>query len=104
MENLRNWIDFRLVGSKQDYLKWTLKPSCLSQEIFDNDLVAIRKSKVTLTLNEPAYVWMCILNLSKVLSINFNSIMITLKISMVISQDYYLQTLIQNSKLLVNGQ
>ena len=33
----------------------------------DNDLVAIRKSKVTLKLNKPAYVEMCILDLCKVL-------------------------------------
>ena len=28
----------------------------MSPKIFDNDLVAIRKSKVTLTVNKPAYV------------------------------------------------
>ena len=39
----------------------------MSQKIFDNDLVAIRKSKVTLTLNKSAYIDMCILDLSKVL-------------------------------------
>ena len=38
----------------------------MSQKI-DNDLVAIRKSKVTLKLNKPAYVEMCILDLCKVL-------------------------------------
>ena len=43
-------IDLRLVKNKKDYLKWTLKPSYMSQEIFGNDLVAICKSKVALTL------------------------------------------------------
>ena len=38
----------------------------MSQKIFDNNLVTIRKSKVTLTLNKPAYVGMKILHLSKV--------------------------------------
>ena len=28
-------------------------------KIFDNDLVAIRKNKVTLTLSKPVYVGMC---------------------------------------------
>ena len=37
----------------------------MSQKIFDNDLVAIHKSKVTLTLNKPANVGMCMLDLSK---------------------------------------
>ena len=36
----------------------------MSQEIFDDDLVAIRKIEVTLTLNKPAYVEMGILDLT----------------------------------------
>ena len=48
-------------------LKWTSKPSIMSHKIFDNDLAAIRKNKVTLTLNKPVYNGMCILELSKVL-------------------------------------
>ena len=56
MENLRNRIHVRLISSKKDYLKWTLKVSYVSPKIFDNDLVVIRKYKVTLKLNKPAYV------------------------------------------------
>ena len=40
--------------------------------MFDNDLVAIRKSKVILTLNKPAYIGMCILKLSKVFMYEFH--------------------------------
>ena len=43
----------------------------MSNIIFDNDLVAIRQSKVTLILNQPAYVRICILDLSKVLMYEF---------------------------------
>ena len=71
-ENLRNRIDVKLVSNKKDYLKLTSKPSYMSQKIFDDDLVAIRKNKVTLTLNKPAYVGMCILNLYKVLMYKFH--------------------------------
>ena len=39
----------------------------MSHEILDNNLVAICQNKITLTFNKPAYVGMCILNLSKVL-------------------------------------
>ena len=39
----------------------------MSHKIFENDLVAIRKSKVTWTLNRPGHIGMCILELSKVL-------------------------------------
>ena len=37
-----------------------IKTKIYAIKIFDNDLVAIRKSKVTFTLNKPAYVRMCI--------------------------------------------
>ena len=67
MNNLRNRIDVRLVSNKKDYSKWTSKPSYMSHKIFDNVLLAIPRCKVTLTLNKPVYVGMCILNLSKVL-------------------------------------
>ena len=40
--------------------------------MFDNELVAIRKNKVTITLNKPAYVWIYILDLSKVLMYKFS--------------------------------
>ena len=49
MEKLRKRIDVKLVNNKKDYLKWKSKPSYMSHSIFDNDLVAIRKSKITLT-------------------------------------------------------
>ena len=67
MENLRNRINVKLVGYKKDYLKWASKRSYISHKKFDNDLVAIRKIKVTLTLNRPTYIGICILELSKVL-------------------------------------
>ena len=51
MENLRNRIDVKLVSNKKDYLKWESKPSYMSHKIFDNELVAIRKNNVALTLN-----------------------------------------------------
>ena len=81
MENLRNRIDVRLVSNKNRKpltiitkssisdvaavldppLKCTSKPRYMSQKLFDNDLVAIPKSKVTLKLNEPVYTGICIL-------------------------------------------
>ena len=52
MENVRNKIYVRLVISKKDYLKRTSKPSYMSRKIFDNNLVAIRKSKPAIKLNK----------------------------------------------------
>ena len=71
MENVINGIVVKLVHD-ENYMKWTSKPGYMSQNIFDKNLVAVRKSKVTLTLNKPAYVGMCILDLSKVLMYEFH--------------------------------
>ena len=73
MENLRNRIDVNLVSNnnKKRQFKITSKPSYMPHKIFDNELVAIRKNRVTLTLNKPAYNGMCILGLSKGLYIKY---------------------------------
>ena len=44
----------------------------MPHKIFDNNLVAINKSKLALKLNKPAYIEMCILELSKVLRYEFH--------------------------------
>ena len=44
----------------------------MSHKISDNNLVVISKSKLALKLNEPAYVGICILELSKVLLYQFH--------------------------------
>ena len=62
---MNNRINVRLVSNKKGFLEWASEPSYMSQKIFDNDVVLICKSKVTLTLNKPAYVGMCTLDLSK---------------------------------------
>ena len=92
MENLKNRIDVRLVNNKNDYLKCTSKPSYMSHKIFDNNLVVIRKSKVVLKINKPAYIGMCILEVSKILMYEFHYDYI--KLNMITNQYYYSQTLI----------
>ena len=72
MENLRNRINVKLVKNKKDYLKCTSKPSYMSHKIFENNLGAIRRGKVVLKLNKPAYIGMCILELRKVLMYTFH--------------------------------
>ena len=72
MENLRNGIDVKLEHNGKDYLKCTLKPSCMFREIFHNSLVAIRGSKLALKLSKPAYIETCILDLSKVMMYEFH--------------------------------
>ena len=67
LKNVRNRIDVRLVSNKRNYLKWLSKRRYLFQKIFNNDLVDMYKSNVTLKLKKLAYVGMCKLDLSKVL-------------------------------------
>ena len=73
----------------------------MSNKIFDNNLVVIRKSKLPLKLNKPAYSGMSILELSKVILEYTNSIMIVLKINMTTDQSYYSQanSLIYQNKI-----
>ena len=40
---------------QKNYLKSTSKPSYMSQKIFDNDLVAISKSKLILNFNKACW-------------------------------------------------
>ena len=72
MENLRKRQDIKLVTDEEKLLKWASKPSFISSKIFNEDLVAVHKMKPTLTLNRPAYVGMCILDLSKTLMYDFH--------------------------------
>ena len=43
----------------------------MSHNTFFNNLIAIRKRKITLTLDKPAYIGICILDLSKLLMYRF---------------------------------
>ena len=65
MENLRKRVDVKLVTNEKKLDKLTLKPTYVSSKIFNENLMAVHKIKETLTLNRPAYVGMCILDLSK---------------------------------------
>ena len=69
VENLKN---LKVVSNKKDYLKWASKSSYMLHKIFHHDLVAISKNKVTLTLNKPTYIGICISKLRKVLLYEFH--------------------------------
>ena len=72
MENIRKRVDVRLVTDVKKLLKLTSKPTYVSSKIFNENLVAVHKIKETLTLNRPAYVGTCILDLSKTLMYDFH--------------------------------
>ena len=72
MENLRKRVDVRLVTHVDQFTRLTSKPTFVSSKIFNKNLVAVHKIKETRKLNRPAYVGMCILDLSKTLMYNFH--------------------------------
>ena len=72
MENIRKRVDVRLVTDENKLLKMAAKPTYVRSKIFNENLVAVHKIKETLTLNRPAYVGMCILDLSKTLMYDFH--------------------------------
>ena len=72
MDNLRSRIDIKLVNNEKDYLKCLSKPSYMSHKIFNNNIVAICKNELTLKFNKPAYIGVCISDLSKVLMCKFH--------------------------------
>ena len=72
MENLKKRVDVKLVTDEKKLVKLSSKPTFVSSKTFDENLVVVCKIKETLTLNKPAYVGMCILDLSKVLMYDFH--------------------------------
>ena len=72
MENLCKRVDVRLVTNEKKLDKLTSKPTYVSSKIFNENLMAVHKIKETLTLNRPACVGICILDLSKTLMYDFH--------------------------------
>ena len=71
-ENLRKRVDVRLVTDQNKLSKLASKPTYVNSKIFTEDLVVAGKIKETLKLDRPAYVGMCILDLSKTLMYDFH--------------------------------
>ena len=72
MENLRKRVDIRPVTDEKKLDKLTSKPTSVSSKIFNENLMAVHEIKEGLTLNMPAYVGMCILDLSKLMMYGFH--------------------------------
>ena len=71
-ENLRKRVDVRLVTDQNKLSKLASKPTYINSKIFNENLVAVHKIKETLKLDRPAYIGMCILDLSKTLMYDFH--------------------------------
>ena len=72
IENLRKHVVVTLINDPKKLLKHASKSTFISCKIFNENLVAVHKIKESLTLNRPAYVEMCILDISKTLMYDFH--------------------------------
>ena len=72
MEHLRNRRKVDLVTSEEKLKKLSAQPSFKQFKIFHENLVAVERAKVELTLNRPIYVTFAILDLSKTLMYDFH--------------------------------
>ena len=71
MENTRKRGKTRIVKNSKDLIKYTSKSTCVSWNIFDKKLAAIREKKI-LSLNKPIYVGFTVLEISKWEKYNFH--------------------------------
>ena len=72
MENLQKRVNVSLVTDPVKLKRLVAKPTYVNCKIFDGSLVAVNKIKEVLTLDRPAFVGMCILDLSKTLMYDFH--------------------------------
>lgn len=69
MENIRKRVDVKLIIDEQ---KLADKPTYINCKISNENFVAVHKIKQTLSLNRPAYMGMCVLDLSKTRMYDFH--------------------------------
>ena len=72
LENLRKRINLKLTSNEDIYTKHASRASFISGIMFNENLFAINRIKEELVLNRPIYVWMAILDLSKLLMYDFH--------------------------------
>ena len=56
IDNLRKRINVTLINNAKDYIRYTSKPSFVSQKIFNKNFVSIHEIKTVLTLDMPIYI------------------------------------------------
>ncbi|KMQ81905.1 hypothetical protein RF55_24809, partial [Lasius niger] len=69
MENVRNHVDVRLVTQWDGRFgaeAMIAKPNFHSRSVFSENLVAVELRKLSVKLDKPIYVGMCILDISKI--------------------------------------
>ncbi|KAK3107369.1 hypothetical protein FSP39_012926 [Pinctada imbricata] len=72
LEILRNRVNIKLIQNEKMLRKYCAKPSFQRLQIFNEDLVGVENSKVTLLLNKPIYVGQTILDLAKLVMYQYH--------------------------------
>ena len=72
MENLRKRTNERFVNNKENFLKYTSKPTYVTHKLFNKNFAAIHEIKPVLILNKPICVGFTVLDLSKSLMYDFH--------------------------------
>ena len=89
MENVRNHRDIKLVTSNKRRKRLVSEPNYHSCKKFSNHLMAIEMKKTRVKINKPLYLGMSILDISKILCMNFGTIILCQSIE--IGQNYAIQ-------------
>ena len=89
MENVRNHRDIKLVTSEKRRKRLVSEPNYHSCKKFSNHLMAIEMKKTRVKINKPLYLGMSILDISKILCMNFGTIILCQSIE--IGQNYAIQ-------------
>ena len=79
LEHIRNMVDIRLISTDKVVQQLAAKPNYDCCTIFDENLIAVNMKKAKLYFNQPVYLGMSILNLSKALMKDFHYNFITTK-------------------------
>ena len=72
LENIRNRVDIRLISTDNVAQKLAAKPKNDCCTIFDENRIAVHMKKTKLYINNPVYLGMSILDLSKSLMYDFH--------------------------------
>lgn len=72
MENVRKWVDIRLVTTRKQLNKLLASPRFKELHIFNKNLIAVSLHKEQVKLNKPIYVGFTVLELSKLLIYDFH--------------------------------
>ena len=72
MENVRDYVDAKILSNEVSYLKWVGNPRFKQFSIFNDNLVAVMLQKSTVCLCKPIYVGFTVLDLSKHLMYDFH--------------------------------